>query len=752
MEKFALDSELSFKNAILNRFCNSIRAEYIFFNYTPGRILKSVDQLSSLLSIHNVRAGEVVSLKFSNHIFPVVGLLALLFNGNVPLILSPELTEPEILSIQLEAKCAWRIEFLDTLLETKIHKFGSNTASRLEGGILMPTSGSTGFPKIIFRSEHSLLSEAYRYCKGVGLFHKDRIVLPLPISHAYALGWLTAALIAGAYVELMQTQELLAIEKAMSLDATIVVLTPTLARLLAKRKTTERALCSDKLRFVMVGGGGVDEALDQQFVKKFGIHLSRNYGSTETGATFFGIGDFPSFCIGSKFPDIDYRIKNEKDELCKMGEAGILELRGEGFFWYNTGDIAYFDEKDRVYIVGRKNKSIRVGDRWISPVEIERVLQEYEGIEDVHVYAEKNEFSDKIVSDIVPNALYSEQGFFEFCDKHLAPYKIPHKINRFNSLNRKESGKIKHSKKYFIGANDNILKFIQYYKVSELLFVLFETGIWNFLREGASAESISSQYGFQIDEVEYLLDLGERLGIFFGHAEAQVSGIDMDSFIDLESVLSKLFTNRDTIRFILENGRNKFSKNVTNELSLKYKKALHGKNSRLRVLKGLRFVSKFNFARVIEVSGGAPDYVLQLSKQKKIPTLYFFSVGDFSRAYSPELSELITSNRLSSKCTNERDFDLCIFNNAIHYFSMTDLSNFLSEKTKKDSIILVDDLFLPEKGFENVIGLDWLTHGGIHFKRVEELVSFFKFHGVKLLEIVESSGDALHKVFIFKNN
>lgn len=737
---------------LLQLLIDSCHHGSMFSGLSGQDCLNYVDSFNDKIKASKLYPGERVVFRLSNNPINVIWLLCLLANKNIPVILPAEATEIEMQRVYSQAGCTRKLDVCANKAVYTIVGDTSTALSEYEPGIILPSSGSEGLPKLVFRNNQSLLAEAGRYVNGLNLSRKDVIAIPVPISHAYALGWLISAIMAGASLTLIKSTEFSAIESVMANNATIVVLIPTLARLLAKRKPSEKIRPSRILRFVMVGAGGVDDQLNNSFFDKFDIELSRNYGSTETGATFFGIGQLPAFCIGTPFPGINYRIINNDNNICSVNEIGLLEIKEESsMLWRDTGDLAFCDEHNRIYIAGRKNKCIRYGDRWISTLEIETILRGYQGIKDLHVYGDNRTDNGSIIADVVTNESYNEPEFWMFCNTNLSSYKIPNRINIVTNLNRNEVGKIRHIKQYKITNQNKILEYVQYYKVSELLFALLELGVLDELKNSVDVVSISQKYQLNEDVLQNLFELCEKLDIISSTSEDDNPDIfDILQFVRYENNFSTMFTNRHTIRQAVEDGiKNIPLSQVPDDIKQKYQNVLHGRSSKFRALSALRALKSYQFNKIIEFTGGASNYLEYIPCGSNCKA-YLSFIGRFSKNFSNTISDAIQCNQISLNYDSEDDFDLCIFNNAIHYLDTKTISNFITTRMRTNAIIVIDDIFLPDRGIHNLIFLDWLTHGGINFRSKAELLLLLESLKLKVFKVTNESINALNHVIIYQ--
>jgi len=102
----------------------------------------------------------------------------------------------------------------------------------------------------------------------------------------------------------------------------------------------------------------------------------------------------------------------------------------EGFL--DTGDMVEQDG-EWLRILGRKSEIINVGGLKVFPAEVESILLEMEGVEDVVVFGEDNPITGKMVaakfklnSSETPREIKARM--FDYCKDKLQAYKIPSKI------------------------------------------------------------------------------------------------------------------------------------------------------------------------------------------------------------------------------------------------------------------------------------------------------------------------------------
>ena len=161
-----------------------------------------------------------------------------------------------------------------------------------------------------------------------------------------------------------------------------------------------------KLGLFNSGGGPMPLELIEQ-AQDMGINYGEGWGMSETTSLgianpIMGLSKFGS--IGVPFPDTDVRLVDldEGKEDVPKGEPGEIIIKSPLIMkeywnrpeataetlvndWLHTGDIAVQDEEGFVTIQDRMKDMIISGGENVYPAEIERVLRNHPGVEDIAV-------------------------------------------------------------------------------------------------------------------------------------------------------------------------------------------------------------------------------------------------------------------------------------------------------------------------------------------------------------------------------
>ncbi|MFI6385850.1 class I adenylate-forming enzyme family protein [Nonomuraea sp. NPDC050540] len=246
--------------------------------------------------------------------------------------------------------------------------------------VVHETSGSTGTPKLVQRSVASLLAEQIGYRQGLGLTPGDTVRVPLPVTHSLGWGVALSALLSGcrADVRACTTPASLAADLDTG-QASHVALTPPLARLLVRT----RPRGGERPRGILVGAGPASAELEAACQERFGVALTRGYGSTETGGIFIGPRG-----IGRPIPSVEIVAPGagERGELVVTTSAPVLGYLGDGrppaTLWH-TRDIVERDASGQVWFAERAEGSVRANGAFVDVGPVRQALAEIAGVRDV---------------------------------------------------------------------------------------------------------------------------------------------------------------------------------------------------------------------------------------------------------------------------------------------------------------------------------------------------------------------------------
>jgi DNA-binding CsgD family transcriptional regulator len=113
--------------------------------------------------------------------------------------------------------------------------------------------------------------------------------------------------------------------------------------------------------------------------------------------------------------------------------------------WMHSGDMAYLDEDNYVYIVDRKKDMIITGGENVYSTEVEAVLYQHPAVLEVAVIGIPDPQWGETVNAVLvlkPGENVSSEELQQFCRERIAGYKLPRSVEFRESLPKTATGKI----------------------------------------------------------------------------------------------------------------------------------------------------------------------------------------------------------------------------------------------------------------------------------------------------------------------
>jgi len=283
------------------------------------------------------------------------------------------------------------------LFVRKMHSSDSRTKLRIDPqlALTLPTSGSTGSPKLVRLSLQNLQSNAVSISSYLGITSDDRAITSLPMSYSYGLSVLHTHLLAGGQL-LMTTSSFMQREFwdfVSQYHPTSMAGVPYHYEIMLRTGMLEKEFCS--FRTITQAGGRLGPkhiSLVETLSSRRGWRFFVMYGQTEATAR---ISYVPHErlrekvgSIGLAIPGGTLSLDEKTGELLYEGPNVMLgyaddrndlskgdELNG----YLRTGDLARIDEDGYYYIVGRLKRFLKVYGKRVSLDEIEGLIGQYGG-------------------------------------------------------------------------------------------------------------------------------------------------------------------------------------------------------------------------------------------------------------------------------------------------------------------------------------------------------------------------------------
>ncbi|WP_370500337.1 acyl-CoA ligase FadD12 [Mycolicibacterium sp. jd] len=216
------------------------------------------------------------------------------------------------------------------------------------------------------------------------------------------------------------------------------------------------------LRFAAASGSRMRPDVVIKFMDRFGDVIYNNYNATEAGmiatATPRDLRAAPD-TAGRPAEGTEIRILDADFNEVPTGEVGGIYVRNstqfdgyttgktkdfhEGFM--SSGDVGYFDEAGRLFVVGRDDEMIVSGGENVYPIEVEKTLAAHPDVAEATVLGVDDEkFGQRLEAFVVltADAAATPETLKQHVRDNLANYKVPREITILDELPRGVTGKI----------------------------------------------------------------------------------------------------------------------------------------------------------------------------------------------------------------------------------------------------------------------------------------------------------------------
>jgi len=318
------------------------------------------------------------------------------------------------------------------------------------------TSGSTGLPRGILTPTEALLAddEALRASMGIGL--DDRLLATVPFSHSYGLSSLTIPALAAGVPLVVPDDDgpFSPILAAGQVGATVFPTVP--AFIGALLRLSEPSELPGSLRLVISAGAPLSPEPAARFRERFSLPVHVFYGASECGGiTYDREGTAAERgTVGTAVEGVRIELAQEagSGENARVTVHSRSVARG---YWpggeprlgdgrYVSDDLAEWRDGE-LKLVGRLNDLINVKGHKVNPREVETVISELAGVEEVFVLGVPGPGENQtIVRAVVacPERSVASESLLTHCRSRLSEHKVPRSVVFVRRIPTTERGKI----------------------------------------------------------------------------------------------------------------------------------------------------------------------------------------------------------------------------------------------------------------------------------------------------------------------
>ncbi|WP_246009680.1 AMP-binding protein [Actinokineospora cianjurensis] len=467
------------------------------------RVEPAVGRYANTLAGLGVAPGDRVALVMSNSLQACVVLFAVLRAGAVAVPLGTDAVPREVERVLDHGGVCFafgvprvtdRTGGVVTALPDPVLDDAPEVESRFSaigGGedlaLLCYTSGTAGTPRGVMLSHRALLANAAQCAalRPAPVTPTDRVLLAVPLAHAYGLSGLWQVASAGATGVLTGRFGIeTALDACRDHRVTTLVGVPAIYQALATAGRDRLGEALATARMLTSGAAPLDPRTLALFRQETGLSIFEGYGLTETGPVLTStlVGGFAKpGSVGRAIPGVELRLvdadgtpvapdaPDDEPDFGDDSDTGLVAARGQNLFsgywpdgdggpdargWFRTGDVGYLDADGDLRLVDRANDLIIVNGFNVYPHEVEQVVGELPEVAEVAAVGVPDERAgERVKLVVVPRAgvELTRERLLEHCRVNLARFKVPTVVEFAEELPHSVTGKIRRA-----GLRDNV--------------------------------------------------------------------------------------------------------------------------------------------------------------------------------------------------------------------------------------------------------------------------------------------------------
>jgi acyl-CoA synthetase (AMP-forming)/AMP-acid ligase II len=392
---------------------------------TSGETIGAEELLSSILATAagflsaGLRAGDPVLIGCSVSPASTLAYLGAMYAGLVPIPLEERVLDAsgESLYLKTRAKAILTgkgVQF-GWLNHVQVLRFTGRFPSCSEGAItpapvgetdlaaLMPTSGSTGVPRLVRVTHANLIANTEAIIRSQSLGTDERAMLILPVSYCFGASVIHTHLYQGGRV--VFDSRFMFPDKVLRAINTFACTTfagvPTVYNILAGRSSIRSIPMPGLRRFLQAGGPLAPHSIRtmREIVPTADFYVM--YGQTEATSRISCLPpqllEDKIGSVGLPLDNLALRIVDEGGNELSEGQTGEIWVKGpsicDGYFedaeetarkfhdgWLKTGDIGAVDRDGFIWIKGRKGDFMKIRGVRVSFAEVEAKVASTPGV------------------------------------------------------------------------------------------------------------------------------------------------------------------------------------------------------------------------------------------------------------------------------------------------------------------------------------------------------------------------------------
>jgi len=318
------------------------------------------------------------------------------------------------------------------ITQVDVEEAGENDEIFPEADLLKVTSGTSSERRAVAFTAAQLLADAANLHASMGLRPEDRNLGVISFAHSYGFSNLIGMLCCFG-VPVVPFHDALPRALSAVIEAAGVTVFPGVPAMY--RGLTGIGFCSKTLRLCISAGAPLDGKDATAFFEASGRKIHSFYGASECGGICYDAGEevgVPEGFVGKPVSVVHLT------KVTAEGQGSVIvssNAVGLGYLPARLGDLladARYQPPDILEeceagfrILGRDSDFINVGGRKVSPYDIEKVLRQHCGVQDVVVFGlpDSGARGEDVAACVVADA--SEQTLRQHCGQVVPTWQIP---------------------------------------------------------------------------------------------------------------------------------------------------------------------------------------------------------------------------------------------------------------------------------------------------------------------------------------
>ncbi|HEY4169899.1 MAG TPA: AMP-binding protein [Reyranella sp.] len=333
------------------------------------------------------------------------------------------------------------------------------------------TSGTTGRPKGAVQSHRSAYLRGLKFIAEFGLVESDVFHITSPMFHISSINLTFTGILRGATIAINAQFDLgRTPDFVRERNVTFMLVVPTILAMMTERADFGPDYFG-KVRLIMYTAAPMNAPLLRRIMEVYRGDFVQSFGQTEDlPQAILSAADHrlaferetPRLAsVGRAAVGVELKVCDDDGNEVEAGAIGEIVTRGgtemTGYLdnptetehtlrdgWIYSGDLGYQDDEGYVFLAGRKKHLIIRGGENIYPVEVERVLLEFLGVQDAAVIGlPDDKWGEIVVAVIVATAQAVDIDQLQmYLRAALAGYKCPERIVVMDALPYNAAGKV----------------------------------------------------------------------------------------------------------------------------------------------------------------------------------------------------------------------------------------------------------------------------------------------------------------------